>query len=302
MINVTDAEGMVKSKDFIIETIPVYDNLSICYVTSDEVETDNNRIFISNDGSYNVNVVEILREGSVQGQYDKIGEINPNEESYLDITSNNQTVSYNYKVRVRDNCNAISESSLQHKTILLQANKAADGSINLSWSAYEGISYGTYDIYRKEKKNNSTFELLISLSASNLSYNDTDANSNTKSYDYYIGIDLNNACNFSSNTKNKSLANEQIKSNIKIVESALGIDDETLSEGLNLYPNPVSNTLSIESKLPLSKVEVYSVLGQRVKDINSDFNSISTDNLSNGIYLIRIYSEKGVVVRKIIRQ
>ena len=82
----------------------------------------------------------------------------------------------------------------------------------------------------------------------------------------------------------------------------LGVDDEILSEGLKIYPNPVSDILSVESKLALKKIEIYSILGQKVKEINSDFNSISTNQLSNGIFLIKIYSEKGIAVRKLIKQ
>jgi hypothetical protein len=84
--------------------------------------------------------------------------------------------------------------------------------------------------------------------------------------------------------------------------SVLGLDDELLSEGLSIFPNPVSNILSIESKLKLAKVEIYSILGRKIKEIDSDFNSISTKNLSNGIYIIRIYSEKGHAVKKLIKQ
>ena len=83
---------------------------------------------------------------------------------------------------------------------------------------------------------------------------------------------------------------------------ALGLDDELLSEGLKLFPNPVSNILSVESKLELTKVEIYSILGQKIKEIDFGFNSISTKNLSKGIYIIRIYSEKGHAVRKLIKQ
>ncbi|MEN8187961.1 MAG: T9SS type A sorting domain-containing protein, partial [Bacteroidota bacterium] len=85
-------------------------------------------------------------------------------------------------------------------------------------------------------------------------------------------------------------------------QSLLGIDDEILSEGLNLYPNPVTNMLTINSKLSLEKIEVYSVLGQKVKEVNSNLKSISTDNLSRGIYFIKIYSEKGKAFRKLIKQ
>ena len=85
-------------------------------------------------------------------------------------------------------------------------------------------------------------------------------------------------------------------------ENYLGVDDELLTESLKLYPNPVSDILTVNSKLPLTKIEIYSILGQRVKDINSDFNSISTNYLSSGIYMIKIYSEKGITFRKLIKQ
>ena len=85
-------------------------------------------------------------------------------------------------------------------------------------------------------------------------------------------------------------------------ENYLGIDDELLAKNLNIYPNPVSDILTVDSKLPLSKIEIYSILGQRVKEINSDFNSISTNYLSRGIYMIKIYSEKGTTVKKLIKK
>jgi len=84
--------------------------------------------------------------------------------------------------------------------------------------------------------------------------------------------------------------------------TSLGVDDELLAKGLKLYPNPVSDILSVESKLALKKIEIYSILGQKVKEIHSNFNSISTSHLSTGIFLIKIYSEKGIVFRKLIKQ
>lgn len=85
-------------------------------------------------------------------------------------------------------------------------------------------------------------------------------------------------------------------------KSALGIDDEILNEAITLYPNPVSDILTIDSEIPLTKVEVYSMLGKKVKEINSDFTSIPIDNLSNGVYIVRMHSENGVVNRKIIKK
>jgi hypothetical protein len=303
-LTVTDAVGGFARKDFTITSEPVYADMSICYVTSDDENQDNNRIYFNNTGAYNIDQIVILREGIVSGLYDVIGAVNPDQPSFLDTTSDNQVVSYNYKVQVTDKCGGISESSASHKTVLLQANKAADGSINLTWSAYEGLNYGTYDIYRKENSDDD-FQLLTSLSSANLSYNDTEANSNTKSYSYYIGITLNETCDFTvPDQSNKlMLAGEQIKSNTKFIGSTLGVDDEELSQSVKIYPNPVGNFLTIESPLlELTKVEIFSLLGATLKVEKNDFESIYMEDLSKGIYMIKIQSEFGTTVKKLIKE
>jgi hypothetical protein len=82
----------------------------------------------------------------------------------------------------------------------------------------------------------------------------------------------------------------------------LSVDDEKLDNSLKLYPNPVTNILTIEFKnVAISKVEIYSILGEKIKEINSNFGAIPTDNLPNGMYLIKIYSEKGMVMKKTIK-
>ncbi len=85
-------------------------------------------------------------------------------------------------------------------------------------------------------------------------------------------------------------------------QSFLSIDDELLAQAITFYPNPVTNILTIDSEIPLTKVEIYSVLGRKVKEINSDFESILTSNLSNGVYLVRIFSENGLTAKKLIKK
>ena len=83
---------------------------------------------------------------------------------------------------------------------------------------------------------------------------------------------------------------------------ALAIEDFDQDYSLKIFPNPMSNYLTIDSKFPIKKVELYSLLGKKVKEINSDFNSIHLSNLKNGIYLVRIESENGFAVKKLIKQ
>ena len=74
------------------------------------------------------------------------------------------------------------------------------------------------------------------------------------------------------------------------------------SNNLKLYPNPTSNTLTIDSKLQLLKVEIFNIIGQKEVEINAGFKSIQLNNLTRGFYIIKIYSEKGTTVRKLIKK
>ena len=88
----------------------------------------------------------------------------------------------------------------------------------------------------------------------------------------------------------------------KMRSEPLDIEDELLAQATTFYPNPVSNILTIDSEIPLTKVEIYSILGKKVMEINSDFKSIPTNNLSNGIYFFRIHSENGLTTKKLIKK
>ena len=78
--------------------------------------------------------------------------------------------------------------------------------------------------------------------------------------------------------------------------------NDFIQSKISLFPNPVANILTIDSEIPLTKVEIYSILGKKVKEINSDFNAIPTNNLSNGVYIFKIYSENGLATKKLIKK
>ena len=85
-------------------------------------------------------------------------------------------------------------------------------------------------------------------------------------------------------------------------ENPLSVDIEILDNSLKIYPNPLTNILTIESKnISISKVEIYTILGKKIKEVTSNLNHIATDYLPNGLYLIKIYSEKGMVMKKTIK-
>jgi len=96
-------------------------------------------------------------------------------------------------------------------------------------------------------------------------------------------------------------AGESVDSN-GCADNSLNTKDEILDKSISLFPNPMLNILSIESKVaPILKVQFYSILGEKVKEIRSNFNSIFTNDLSKGIYMLQIYSDIGITNKKIIK-
>ena len=247
-------DAFEKSFDLIVGKTAIYNDLAICYITSDIDDEKKNRIFLSYQGLYNGNKYEILREGSASGIFEKIGELNNGESSFLDTTSNNSSRSYEYRVRLVDNCGASSDDSPSHKTILLQSGIATDNSINLNWSSYQGLDYSTYVIYRSI--NNGDFEELASISSSNNSYNDTEADITQNSYSYYVSIFVTSCSNTiqsgssqSSSSRNFNLASQssnnssEIKSNQKYIGAVYELPSELNFDELILGDEQVKSLL-----------------------------------------------------------
>jgi len=85
----------------------------------------------------------------------------------------------------------------------------------------------------------------------------------------------------------------------------LGLEDNELDTVL-LYPNPTKDVLYIQSNNILERIKVYDINGRVMQDIllsgNSSQENISLINISNGIYFINVYSNKGQITKKIIKE
>ena len=75
--------------------------------------------------------------------------------------------------------------------------------------------------------------------------------------------------------------------------NACDIDEinENSENGINIYPNPANNVVRVlnETNAPINKIEIIDLLGRVVMSSNSDFIDVS--GLSEGHYLVKIYSE-----------
>jgi hypothetical protein len=84
----------------------------------------------------------------------------------------------------------------------------------------------------------------------------------------------------------------------------LSIADHTTNNSFNVsvYPNPVQDILYITTDANIDQVEIYNIQGQLIKTGNPKARKISTMDLSSGLYLLRIASDKGVSTHRFIKQ
>ena len=88
---------------------------------------------------------------------------------------------------------------------------------------------------------------------------------------------------------------------VTIAASPYSVNKIAKSE-ISIYPNPVSDFISIKSNDNIRMIEFYSVNGQLVKQmiLNKKQVKINTSDINNGFYFCRIYTSKAVVTKKIV--
>jgi sugar lactone lactonase YvrE len=88
-----------------------------------------------------------------------------------------------------------------------------------------------------------------------------------------------------------------------IIPANTGINNLDYSNLINVYPNPTTKNITIET-IEKSTIEVLNIQGQILKSIISENTSTTIDllNFSSGIYFIKATSEKGIGVRKFIKE
>ncbi len=76
----------------------------------------------------------------------------------------------------------------------------------------------------------------------------------------------------------------------------------TTIEGLNFYPNPVSNgKIYITSKSSLEKeIAIFDVLGKKVLQATINTKELNISTLSPGVYIIKIKEGEATATRKLI--
>ena len=237
----------------------------------------------------------IYREGIQSGQYDLVVTMEPNNQNrWIDTASDAKMRSYRYKISAIDTCGNESSLSESHKTMHLTINAGQNNSWNLIWTAYEGMQYSTYNIYRAIEDTQGNWELIGTMPSGNTSYSDFSA---PEGYVYYmVEIVLDNPCELQ-----KSLSS--IKSNIASNNPNLGVVEIGQDAGFRIYPNPANDKFIVESESIVS-IKLYDMLGKEAITQTADGKTeIDISHLPKGVYNVRILSDGKIIGNsKIVKQ
>jgi hypothetical protein len=81
-------------------------------------------------------------------------------------------------------------------------------------------------------------------------------------------------------------------------------NEEFTTNSFTIYPNPVKDILFIENNNNnlIQKIVVYDVMGKTVIEQNGNSAQIDFSNITSGLYLVKITSEKELIVKKIMKK
>jgi hypothetical protein len=81
---------------------------------------------------------------------------------------------------------------------------------------------------------------------------------------------------------------------------------EEIDSKVEIYPNPVDDKLYIVTEDDVKEVVVYTItgviVGQQSTDNRQQTLTIDLSDLKSGIYFVKINTEKGNIVKRIIKQ
>ena len=89
-----------------------------------------------------------------------------------------------------------------------------------------------------------------------------------------------------------------------VLSNTLSTEDKSImAPKVSLYPNPTTNWLHVNASIKVDRFEIYDVLGKK-QNVSTMINSnkINTQNLSSGIYLLKLYhSNNAITIKKFLK-
>jgi hypothetical protein len=295
-VTVTGTDGCSASNSVTITVDSLPAKVSICYVEFDTSTYKNSIIWATNLPA-NIDTVHVYNEVSTN-VWKRIGSVPATQGYFIDVNSNPFNESYSYKISAKDTCgNEADTSSLQTTITLLATYDFGTNTYGFTWSPYQGLAVPNYFIYGID---GSGMDSLIGTTLGNqYFYNYT--NPYLGFIKFFVGFNT-PSCTYTGRVNSKTVTSGEHLVRSNYVQSTItGINEHnSLNNLISVYPNPVTNNLQIQTGLQIKNIEVTDVTGRLL--FTSTLRTIDCSNFAKGVYFTRVTTEKGVVVKKFVKE
>ncbi|MGD0711680.1 MAG: T9SS type A sorting domain-containing protein [Bacteroidales bacterium] len=284
---------------------------NICMVTTDSSSAYRyNEIYWDNTLYHNVDSFIVYRMDILTLSYLRIGAVSGSALSEFTDTAfniggpnggNPMYSSWLYKLSIRDTCGNISDLSPYHQTMFVQESGA-----NFSWNAYTIGPGQTNPVigYSFLRDDNNTGNWHVLVNTAGLATTDP----NYASYPNgnwrvdALGFD----CTPSTELIRTLSAFSKSHSNT-IKPAPMGIAQPILNnEQITVYPNPANDNITIENNAFTKgqTIYIYDIQGQLLiqQPMLQAKTNFDVSTFSKGVYFIKVENEKGIAVKKFIKE
>ncbi|MCF8414766.1 MAG: PKD domain-containing protein [Crocinitomicaceae bacterium] len=289
-VTVTNSNGCAITSAPYVVNASFMSSPNVCVVGMDSL-TNENRIVWEKPLTLGIDSFYVYKETNVSDVYTKIGATAYNDLAvFLDQNSNPAVQAYRYKLTVLDTCGTETLLSDFHKTIHLTINAGVGGAWNLIWSHYEGLTFGSYNIYRGTDPTN--ISLLTTIQSNLNSY--TDLAPPVGPVYYQIEIVNPNSCD-PTKVVNYSVS----KSNI--VNNGVNGINALANSTVHVYPNPTSKDVTLEITDELLGKDYYLTDNTGRIILSGQFRAlketINLEQISTGVYFIKIDNNANLIYK-----
>lgn len=285
------------------------------YVVGDDCSGSNNDIdgptnFTATVGEVNARTIELLLQADdnsgsvvydvVYGQEQTSVTGSSGAQTSLVISGLTPETTYNFSVSAKD----ISQNNADNTPISVQATTTADTNTSCSGTESEASqgSFATGYTYLFETDGTSvtfTFELLDTDKSGVVAYlwrespfSETSMSGSGNTFSatvdgFSIGETISYACKFAFAG---GLAVTKYFSYQVGDDCALSFDEITAPNKVMVYPNPANKEVYVSvSQGSIDKLELFTISGKKIKETEANDDRIGLDDVSSGLYLIKVY-------------
>jgi beta-glucanase (GH16 family) len=84
---------------------------------------------------------------------------------------------------------------------------------------------------------------------------------------------------------------------VRVYQNTTASTEDVFANKFSVYPNPSSDVLNIRTNEPIDKVELYNTIGQLI--VAKKTTNINISSINRGVYILKIYSGKRIVTKKV---